>query len=153
MERPAMVEPKAPSPTPESFGIAGAPGALATCRANIAADWCANIATAAVSVAVAPVYSQTIPPPPADLWVGPLSETPSAVLAWAKVGQVAVPVGTAGGVVVLAGAALVAEGVVAEGAVVGDDVEVALGVLLLQAVRTRPTIKTPATKGTRLFIV
>jgi len=74
-------------------------------------------------------------------------------LAWAKVGQVAAPVGTAGGVVVLAGAALVAEGVVAEGAVVGDDVEVALGVLLLQAVRTRPTIKTPATKGTRLFIV
>ena len=45
IERPAMVEPKAPSPTPEIFGIAGAPGALATCPAKTVAPWCAKIAT------------------------------------------------------------------------------------------------------------
>jgi hypothetical protein len=70
MERPAMVDPKAPSPTPEILGIAGAPGALATWPAKIAALWCANIAAAAFPPP--PVYSQTIPPPAVEVRIGPL---------------------------------------------------------------------------------
>ena len=38
MERPAVVMPNAPSPTPEMLGMAGAPGALATCPAKTVAD-------------------------------------------------------------------------------------------------------------------
>ncbi len=70
IERPAMVEPNAPSPTPEIFGIAGAPGALVTCPAKTVALWCAKIATAAIPAAL--VYLQTTPPPAVGVATGPL---------------------------------------------------------------------------------
>jgi hypothetical protein len=72
-------------------------------------------------------------------------------LAWANVGQVAVPVvaaavvGTAA-VVALAGCVVVAE---------GDEVELVAELLLLdpQAVNTRPAIRAPAAKVVRVFMV
>lgn len=79
IERPAIVDPKAPSPTPDIAGIAGFPGALATCPEKTVALWCAKIATAAVPAAF--VYRQTIPLPPAEEVTGPLEELPSAALA------------------------------------------------------------------------
>src|ERR1700688_800262 len=115
MERPAVVRAKAPSPTPEIFCIPGTLPPLATCPAKTGALWCANIVTPAFSIAVAAVYSQTIPPPPAGVRIGPRSETPSAALAWASVGQVAAPAVTTGVGVELAAGAVVADGAVADG--------------------------------------
>ena len=71
MERPAVVEPKAPSPTPGMAGMAGAPGAWATWPAKTAADWWAKIVTPAFPPGP-PVYSQTIPPPGVEFCTGPL---------------------------------------------------------------------------------
>lgn len=70
MERPPVVIPYAPSPTPEMLGMAGAPGAWATCPAKTVADWCANMVTPALPVLL--VYSQTIPPPAVCVVIGPL---------------------------------------------------------------------------------
>src|ERR1700688_3075366 len=156
MERPAVVRAKAPSPTPEVLCIPGALPPLATCPAKTAGLWCANIVTPAFSTAVAAVYSQTIPPPPHGVRIGTLSETPSAALAWASVGQIAAPAVTAAGVVALPGGAVVADGAVADGAVgegaVAEEVGLAVGLLLPdpQAVRTRPVITAPAIKRARL---
>ncbi len=47
MERPPVSAPKAPSPTPEMLGMAGAPAASATCPANTEALWWAKIVTSA----------------------------------------------------------------------------------------------------------
>ena len=53
----------------------------------------------------APVYSQTIPPPGVEVWMGPLKEPPRAVSAWASVGHLAAPLVAAAVVVVLASGA------------------------------------------------
>lgn len=110
MENPPAVWPKAPSPTPEILGIAGAPGVLATCLAKTVAVWCAYIATPAFPPAA--VYSHRIPPPGSPVRIGPLWETPSAASACAKVGQVGAPAATGA--------------VVADGAVVAEDVGLAV---------------------------
>jgi hypothetical protein len=52
------------------LGIAGLPGAWATCPAKTAADVCAKIVTPALPEA--PVYSQTSPPPGIEFEIGPL---------------------------------------------------------------------------------
>ena len=117
-----------------------------------AALWCANIVTPAIPPPAPPVYSQTSPPPGVAVRIGPLSEAPSAASAWASVGQVAAPAVTAAVVTVLWGGAVVGDAAVV---VVADaaDVGLAEGALLPdpQPVRTRPTAKAPAAKGTRLF--
>ena len=110
MDTPPTVWPKAPSPTPGILGIAGAPGAWATCPAKTVAVWCAYIATAAMPPA--PVYSHRIPPPRSPVRIDPLWETPSAASACAKVGQVGAPAATGA--------------VVADGAVVAEDVGLAV---------------------------
>jgi hypothetical protein len=153
MLRPPMVDPNAPSPTPESAGIAGAPGALATCPRKTAAGWWAKIATAAMPAE--PLYAQTIPVPPADLRTGPLSETPSAASTCANVGHVAAPDALTVGV--LAGTAVVADepGGADGGAdetVVAVDVELPPLLLLPdeQPATANPAISTPAAQATLL---
>jgi hypothetical protein len=123
-------------------GMAGAPGAWATCPAKTADDWWANIVTPAAPPAP-PVYSQTIPPPGVEFWLRPANEPPSAASAWANVGQVAAPVVAAAVVVVVADVAAVDDGEVA-GVVVGDvGLVVALVPPELQPVITRPAVRAP----------
>ena len=96
------------------------------------------------------VYSQTMPPPAVGVEIGPPYEPPSAVLAWASVGQdaalvvAAAVVGTAAVVAVLAGA------VVAEEA---EEVEEVVGLLLPdpQPANSKPTVRAPATRTSRLY--
>jgi hypothetical protein len=52
------------------LGMAGFPGAWATCPAKTVADWCAKIVTPALPEP--PVYSQTTPPPGVEVEIGPL---------------------------------------------------------------------------------
>lgn len=149
IDRPAIVAPKAPLPTPEIAGIAGSPGAWATCPAKTVADWLAKIVTPAVPP-VPPVYSHTIPLPGVDVWIGPLKVPPSAASAWAKVGHVAAPVVTAPVVVVLAGGEL-AGGAVEDAEVGGVVVELvaAPGLPDPQPATTKPT-KAHAASAARL---
>jgi len=92
-----------------------------------------------------PAYSHTIPPPGVEVDIGPLKVAPRAVLAWARVGQVAavvVPddvVGTTAVVVLTAGAEVVD----------GDVDAVVAGLPLLdpQAVNTTPVITAPTTRN------
>lgn len=134
-ERPAVVMPNAPSPTPEMLGIAGAPGAWATCPADTAADWCAK--------------TVTIPPPGVGVVLGPLQEPPSAVFASASVGQVAALV-VAAAVVGTAAVVRVVEGaVLAEG-----DADGVVGDLLLpelQRVKIRSTVRPLPAKSIRFI--
>jgi len=135
-------------PTPEIAGIAGAPGALVTCPAKTAADWCAKIATAAFPPAP-PVYSHTMPPPRVAVWTGPLKEPPRADSAWLTGGQMAVPV-VAATVVVVVGADVAVD----DGVVVDEGVELVVGLELPdpQPARSSPTAKAPAANAVRFFM-
>ncbi len=135
--------------------MAGSPGAWATCPANTDADWWAKMVTPALPPL--PVYSQTIPPAGIEVVIGPLNVPPSAVLAWASVGQVAAVVdagAVVAGAVVVAGAAVV---VLIEAAVVAGDLAIEVVVELLldepQAASNTPTVKAPAMKRVRLAMV
>jgi hypothetical protein len=146
--------PKAPSPTPDIAGMAGAPGAWATCPAKTLALWCANIVTPALPAAP-PVYSHTIPPPAVAVWTKFPNETPSAVFAWVRVGHVDAPVVAAPVVGVFSGGAEVADAVVVGedvGEVVGEEVGLALGLPLPdpQPVSPMPTTRTPMAQDVRL---
>src|SRR5579872_2595376 len=104
--------------------MAGFPGAFPTCPVNTLGLWWAKIATAATPADS--VYRHTIPVPPAELVTGPVTEAPSAALAWAVVGHTAAVV-----VADVVGAEEVAEvAVVADEPVVDEERAVVVGLLL-----------------------
>jgi len=131
--------------------MAGLPGACATCPANTVALCWLKIVTPAMPLD--PVYSHTIPPPPAACMVGPVSLAPRAASACAMVGQTAAVAVAA--VVGEAGAKEVPEDPVAADATVVPEapVEALLFVLVdPQPARATPITVIPAKQNRRAFM-